>query len=157
MRLVCILVFSVLCFAQPSLSEQRSLAEGERELLNLLLTASPEVREAIQEYLNDIPPNGDWALYKQSVSAPKEWELVAIFTGDSDKENCIDAQLAISKSSHSSAVYQCIPLPKVTQIDETKIRSREGARRRTTGKNCPKPSTHRRDWIARQRNGITTG
>ena len=55
----------MMCFAQPSLSEQRSLAEGERELLNLLRTASPEVRETIQEYLDGVPLNGDWGLYKK--------------------------------------------------------------------------------------------
>ena len=80
MRTISILIFSVMCFAQPALSEQRNLAEGERELLNLLLTASPEVREAIQEYLDEIPLNGDWGLCKQSVSAPGKWELVAVFT-----------------------------------------------------------------------------
>ena len=125
MRTLAILVFSMMCSAPPALSEQRGLAEGERELLNLLLTASPEVREAIQEYLDEIPLNGDWGLCKQSVSTPQKWELVAVFTGSSNRRNCIDAQLAISKGSSGSTVYQCIPLPNELQIGDSKVQSRD--------------------------------
>ncbi len=125
MRRVCVLVFSMMCFAPPALSEQRNLAEGERELLNLLLTASPEVREAIQEYLDEIPLNGDWGLCKQSVSAPRKWELVAVFTGSTNRRNCIDARAALGKGSSGSAAYQCIPLPNELQIGDSKVQSRD--------------------------------
>ena len=125
MRTVSILVFSVLCFAPPALSEQRGLAEGERELLNLLLTASPEVREAIQEYLDEIPLNGDWGLCKQSVSAPQKWELDAVFTGSSNKKDCVDARVALGKSAAGSAAYQCIPLQQDGRIEDSKVQPRD--------------------------------
>ena len=125
MRTVSILVFSMMCFAPPALSEQRGLAEGEQALLDLLQSASPVVHDALQEYLNEIPLNGDWGLCKQSVSTPQKWELVAVFTGSSDKKDCVDARVALGKSSSGSTAYQCIPLQQDGRIEDSKVQPRD--------------------------------
>ena len=112
MKTLCIFLLGTFLLAGTLQAQRKGLEEAKEDLSNLLRSTSPDIREAMKKYLETSQINGDYGLYKQSAFAPKEWDLVAVFTNSANRQNCVDAQPVITQSSHAGAAYQCIPLPK---------------------------------------------
>ena len=51
-------------------------------------------------------------LYKQSIFAPKEWDMIALFGNGANKAHCMHAKKSITHESPSDAVYRCVQLPE---------------------------------------------
>ena len=99
------------------------------ELFKTMLNAKIKAHKgevATQAYNQILNPEPYLGLYKRSLFAPQEWDMVALFGNSRNQASCLGALKAIQDEVDSSGEYRCVNLPedwRKHSIDEVIKRS----------------------------------